>query len=198
MAFKFDVRSISKPRFVLKIRTKVMPSDLAVGAWWIFLASVAACIYWMTPYAQARSIASINSRVHFKKLEPCDGDFEMSMDVRPVEAISGDPVGLKLKIAKNSSSFGEVGRTHINQKNPFDKEQCEQWQTKYWHLLEHLVLENKFRERDNVICRNTADISYRQGSFKNKARVCLASNSRDGVTWAFQRFYRGTDELVSR
>ena len=144
------------------------------------------------------SFASNVETVHAaqkKKSAPCDGDFELKIEVTPLDPQNGDKVGLSLKVPKGGR--GLASRTHTGQSNQISARSCALWQKNTWQSLDRIFFENSRGERRDVVCHNVATLNYRLGREKKSAKMCL-SGARDGLTYGFGKFYEGTDLLIER
>ena len=131
----------------------------------------------------------------------CLKSFDLKVSVKPVQGESPDgldaAIGLSIKFTKESSR-GVASRVHTSHKNEFTKERCSRWQNEFWPLVSMMKLENVKAERAKMACLNVGVIEFNSGSRREKTQICLGDARQDNVTYAFRRFYDGTDGLVLR
>lgn len=155
--------------------------------------------------AAASCVAASAAASHSAKSEklPCDGDFEITISVAPVDphpaVVSADEGKMSLKlVVDKDESRSTAARLHTEDTGPFTRKLCGVWQTRYWNILSRLMLENDRPERAKMVCHNIGTVDYRLGKSRKNAKFCLGNAQQDNLTYAFQTFYEGTDLMISR
>jgi hypothetical protein len=132
---------------------------------------------------------------------PCEGDFELSIKVEPVNSMNAEgeanKLGLSVSIPKKGAG-GSIVRIHTGQKSQFSSEACLNWQKQYWSELSRALRAADMPERKKLICHNIAVLNIRKGAQSESKRVCLGNGRVDGTSFGVMKFYEGTDLLVKR
>lgn len=131
----------------------------------------------------------------------CLKGFDLQVAVKPAQGELADDaagvIGIAVKYT-DGSSRGLASRMHTSHKSEFTKERCQRWQKDFWPLVSMMKLEGKRAERAKMPCLNVGTIEFRSGARYEKTQVCLGDARKDNVSYAFRRFYDGTDGLVKR
>ena len=135
-----------------------------------------------------------------QSLKPCDAKaFHLSVVVEPAQdATAQNKLGLVVEGSSSKPKLNRARRTHVEQESEFSANDCQLWQKRSMQWLVQAGIESNSPERKTVTCVNIATVDLVLDGKSKKYKLCLADAKTDAVSFAFQKFYNGTDSLVKR